>query len=106
MSSGPRPACSYAGFAIESRNGVSGTPTPNAESVEKFGISITVFGYCGVIVETPAIFAGSVECLRAYSSLVSTSAAPPSLVAQIWRRRSGSDTIGEFRTSSIVNAFL
>ena len=39
---------------------------------------------------------------RAYSRLVSTSAAPPSLVAQIWSRRSGSLTIGLASTSSTV----
>ena len=91
---------------IESRNGVSGTCTLAAESVAKFGISITVFGYCGVTVETAGIVTKSVACLRANSMLVRISAAPPSLVAQMSSSRSGSETTAEFITSSTLTAFL
>ena len=59
-----------------------------------------------MIVEIAAIFAKFVACLRAKSSEVSTTAAPPSLVAQISSRRSGSATIGEASTSSSVKTFL
>ena len=59
-SSGPRPACSYAACAIESRKVRSGAGTPNAESVAKFGISMTVFGYDGVTVATAEMRTGSV----------------------------------------------
>ena len=38
-------------YAIESMNVRSGGATAVAESVAKFGISITVFGNCGVTVE-------------------------------------------------------
>ena len=100
------PAASYAVCAIESRNGISGTRAPAAESVAKFGISITVFGYLGVTVETDAITTGRVVCLRANSSLASTSAAPPSEVAQISSRRRGSETTGDSRTSSTLKIFL
>ena len=65
------------------------------ESVAKFGISITVFGYVGVTVETAATFTKSVACLRANSRLDTTRAAPPSLVAQMSSRCSGSATTGD-----------
>jgi len=57
-------------------------------------------------VDTAAMVGKSVACLRAKSVLASTSAAPPSLVAQICIRRSGSDTTGDASTSSTVNTFL
>ena len=50
------------------------------------------------------IVTGFVARRRANSMLESTSAAPPSLVAQIWSRRRGSDTMGEASTSSSVKA--
>ena len=83
---------------------VSGTRAEIAESVEKFGISITVCGKRGVTVETAAILTGFAVCLRANSRLESTSAAPPSLVAQMSSRLSGSETSGDFSTSSSVTA--
>ena len=78
-----------------------------AESVEKFGISMTVLGKVGVTVETASIVtSGSAPPAwrRAKSMDVSTSAAPPSEVAQISRRRSGSATMGEASTSSTVTS--
>jgi hypothetical protein len=53
-SSGPSPDSSYAAAEIESRKLASGSAATAPESVAKFGISITVFGYAGVTVETPA----------------------------------------------------
>ena len=85
----------------------SGGAAPSAESVAKLGISITVFGYRGVTVDTAATFTvprPDVPARRAYESLASTTAAAPSLVAQISSRRSGSDTMGDASTSSSVNA--
>src|SRR5688572_33117469 len=91
---------------MASRKGRAGGASVTDESVEKFGISITEFGNVGVTVEMAATRTGSVECFRAYSMLDSTTAAPPSLVAQMSRRCSGSATIGEARTSSSVTSFL
>ena len=99
------PACAYALCAIESRNGVSGNGTVAAESVAKFGISMTVLGNFGVTVETAAMRAGFAVRLRANSMLASTSAAPPSLVAQISSKRSGSETTADASTSSSENSF-
>ena len=78
-----------------------------AESVEKLGISITVLGNEGVTVETALMVtsgAAPPAWRRAKSMEVSTSAAPPSEVAQISSRRSGSATMGEARTSSTVTS--
>jgi hypothetical protein len=80
----------------------SGTGSVAAESVAKFGISMTVCGKRGVTVETAAMVTGFVVRFRANARLDSTSAAPPSLVAQIWSRRSGSETIAEASTSSTL----
>ena len=55
-----------------------------------------------VDVESGAIVSGFVVRFLAYARLVSTSAAPPSLVAQIWSRRSGSETFAEASTSSTL----
>ncbi len=104
-SSGPKPASAYAPCAIASRNvtGLSGAAA--AESVVKFGISITVFGYDGVTVEIAAIRTGPAAPRRcAYSRLDTTTAAAPSLVAQMSSRRSGSATTGDAMTSSSVTA--
>src|SRR3954451_24840815 len=94
------PASSYAAFAIESLKGVTASlATP--ESVEKCGISMTVCGNAGVTVDTARTRTGSaMPLLFAYSADVSTTAAPPSLVAQISTSRNGSATIGEARMSS------
>ena len=43
----------------------SGGASAAAESVEKFGISMTVLGMRGVTVETARIRTGAVACLRA-----------------------------------------
>ncbi len=78
------------------------------ESVEKFGISITVLGNVGVTVDTASMVTSGVAppaWRRANSMLESTSAAPPSEVAQISSRRSGSATMGDARTSSTVTSF-
>ena len=50
---------------IESLNAISGMPTAAADCVAKSGISIVACGNSGVTVDTPAIFTGSVVCLRA-----------------------------------------
>ncbi len=77
------------------------------ESVAKFGISITVCGKVGVTVETARTRTGDVSPLRrAYSMLVRSTAAPPSEVAQMSSRCSGSATTAEASTSSTVTAFL
>ena len=104
-SSGPIPASAYAASAIESRNDASGSATPHAESVAKLGISITVLGKRGVTVETPVMVTGFDVCRRAKSMLVSTRAAPPSLVAQISSSRRGSAT-GKGLPKSRIFTFL
>src|SRR6516165_3721075 len=81
--------------------------TAAAESVAKFGISITVFGKVGVTVDTASIVtsgAAPPTWRRAKSTLDSTTAAPPSDVAQISSRRRGSATIGDDNTSSTVTS--
>ena len=65
---------------------------------------MTVLGNRGVTVETPAMVTGFDVCRRAKAMLVTTSAAPPSLVAQISSSRSGSATTGEASTSSSVTS--
>ncbi len=45
------PASSYAAWAIDSLNVRSGSPATAEESVERFGMSITVLGKVGVTVE-------------------------------------------------------
>src|SRR5205085_12108441 len=83
----------------------SGGPTAAAEWVAQLGIWITVFGKRGVTVETAATRAGEPSPRRsAKSMLASTTAAPPSDVAQISRRRRGSATMGEASTSSSVTS--
>ena len=96
------PACSYALRAIESRNGdVGRARRRRAESVAKFGISMTVFGIARRHRRDRRDRAPASRVrLRANSMLASTTAAPPSLVAQISSRRSGSETIGDASTSS------
>ena len=72
----------------------------------KFGISITVFGNVGVTVETARMRTGE-RRRRAGLALAadtSTTAAPPSLVAQMSSRCSGSATTGESSTSSTVTS--
>src|SRR6266571_2435761 len=88
---------------MASRKGSSGGATAAAESVAKFGISITVFGYVGVTVDTAATRTGSpTPRSRANARLDNTTAAPPSLVAHTSSRCRGSDTSGEDSTSSSV----
>ena len=67
---------------------------------------MTVWGKRGVMVDTPSMVTRSSvpACRRANSMLVSTRAAPPSEVAQISSRRSGSATMGEASTSSVVTS--
>ena len=71
-----------------------------------FGISMIVLGYTGVTVDTAEIFTGPVVCFRAKSMLERTSAAAPSLVAQMSSKCSGSATTAEPRTSSTLTSFL
>ena len=101
------PACSYAAAPIACLKELSGTGSPAAESVAKFGISMIVFGKVGVTVEIDATrTSDSLEpadpprCRRAYSMDVNTIAAPPSEVAQMSSRRNGLATIGDAITSS------
>ena len=68
------------------------------------GRSMIVFGYVGVTVEMAATFTSPPPWRRANSTEDRTMAAPPSDVAQISSRRSGSATIGLARTSSSVTA--
>ncbi len=64
-----------------------------------------MLGYVGVTVDTAATVSGSVTPRRSASSrLMRITAAPPSEVAQISSRRSGSATIGEASTSSTVTS--
>ena len=81
-------------------------PAVAAESVEKLGISMMVWGKRGVTVDTASMVTRSAvpAWRRANSMLDSTRAAPPSEVAQISSRRSGSATIGEASTSSAVTS--
>ena len=67
---------------------------------------MTVLGYDGVTVEMPMTRTrGRLDARRSeYSVLARTTAAPPSLVAQISRRWSGSETRGDAKTSSAVTA--
>jgi len=87
--------------------GPSTAPTATAESVAKLGISITVWGKRGVTVDTAGIETGvdPAPWRRAKSMLDSTIAAPPSEVAQISSRRSGSATMGDARTSSALTSW-
>ena len=86
--------------------GPSTAPTATAESVAKLGISMTVWGKRGVTVDTAGIDTGVAPApwRRAKSMLDSTRAAPPSEVAQISIRRSGSATMGDASTSSTVTS--
>ena len=73
----------------------------------KFGISITLLGNTGVTVDTARTrTAGrpSVPWRRANAADASTTAAAPSLVAQMSSRCSGEATTGEASTSSTVTA--
>ena len=91
---------------LESRNESSGAATAAAESVAKFGISITVFGKVGETVEIARTRTGDgAPCRRAYSIDASTMAAPPSDVAHISNRCNGWATTGEASASSSVTAF-
>ena len=104
-SSGPRPASAYAPCAIASRKVTGPAGTAAAESVAKSGISMTAFGYDGVTVEIAATRTAPVAPRRrAYSRLDTTTAAAPSLVAQMSSRRKGSATTGDAITSSSVTA--
>ena len=49
------PASSYAAWPIDSLNVRSGSATTSEESVERFGMSNTVFGKVGVTVEIALI---------------------------------------------------
>src|SRR3954463_16562831 len=90
---------------MESRNGSGGAAAATAESVEKFGISMTVLGNRGVTVDTAATRTGEPAPRdRAKSIDDSTRAAAPSDVAQISSSRKGSATIGELSTSSSVTS--
>ena len=74
-----------------------------AESVAMSGRSSTVRGCVGETDETARIRTGSATpCRRAKSTLLSTSAAAPSEVAQMSSSRSGSATTGDAATSSAV----
>ena len=66
------------------------------------GMSRYVFGYCGVTVEIAAMRTCRSRSARpaANSALASTSAAAPSLVAQMSTSRSGSATTGDSAISS------
>ena len=77
-----------------------------AESVAKLGISMTAWGNRGVTVDTASMVTrSSAPAWRGRTPCwYSTRAAPPSEVAQISSRRSGSATIGEARTSSAVTS--
>ena len=75
--------------------------------MEKFGISMTVLGNAGVTVDTASMVTSGGRpppWRRANSMLESTSAAPPSEVAQISSSRSGSATIGDASTSSTLTS--
>jgi hypothetical protein len=72
--------------------------------VAKFGISMTVLGNVGVTVATARSRNEGRPRERANESEVSTTAAPPSEVAQMSSSRSGSATTGEAATSSAVTA--
>ncbi len=64
-----------------------------------------MFGYVGVTVEIAATRTELLAPRRcAYSRLDTTTAAAPSLVAQMSSRRSGSATTGDAITSSSVTA--
>ena len=89
---------------MASRKGSAGAAETADESVAKLGISITVFGYVGVTVDTAATFTKLLACLRAKSRLDTTRAAPPSLVAQMSSRCSGSATTGDSSTSSTLTS--
>ncbi len=81
----------------------SGAAIPAAESVEKSGMSMIVFGKVGETVDTAEIRTGfAIPCFFAYSIEQSTRAAPPSLVAQISKSRSGAATSGDASTSASV----
>ena len=67
-------------------------------------MSMVGWGYVGVTVETARIFTGSTLRLRAYSMLQTTTAAAPSLVAQLSKRRRGSATMGDSSTCSRVKS--
>ena len=88
-----------------------GGATTAEDSVAKLGISITVFGNVGVTLETarirtPGVVADGppMPSSAALASLTSTTAAPPSEVAQMSSRCSGSATTGESSTSSTVTS--
>src|SRR5690606_33856399 len=92
-SSGPIPASSYAVQAIESMNVRGGGSTDAALSDAKYGISSTVFGKRGVTVSTPLTLTALLRPIaRAFAGLTITTAAPPSDVAQMSSRWSGSET--------------
>ena len=86
------------------RNATVGAAIAAAESVAKFGISMMRARVARRHrrERRDAHRLGRVLAARSPCS-VSTSAAPPSLVAQISSKRSGSDTIGEASTSSSVH---
>jgi hypothetical protein len=68
------------------------------------GISMTVLGNVGVTVATARRRNDGRPRERANDADVSTTAAPPSEVAQMSSRRSGSATTGDAATSSPVTA--
>ncbi len=71
----------------------------------KCGISMTVFGNVGATVATARSRRASSPRGRANSDDVSTTAAPPSDVAQMSSRCSGSATTGDASTSSSATSF-
>src|SRR5258705_9420122 len=92
------PASSYAAAAIESRKPRAGGAAVDAESVAKFGISMTVLGKRGVTVETARMHTGGPADpgRRLEDSLEGgRRAGPPSLVAQISSTPRGLATTGD-----------
>ena len=91
---------------MESMNVRAGGATTPEESVAKLGISMTVFGNVGVTLETARTRTppAATPSWRALASDTSTTAAPPSEVAQMSSRCSGSATTGESSTSATVTS--
>ena len=83
----------------------SGAATAVLASVEMLGMSSTVLGKVGVTVEIASIRTGrSTPRRRAYSVLATSTAAPPSEVAQMSSRWSGSLTTALVSTSSTLTS--
>ena len=100
------PASSYAACAIDSLKVRSGSPPTVAASVERLGMSMTVLGNVGVTVEIALIRTGSVEAvlLRRTRCSRAPPRPPPSEVAQMSSRCSGSATTALASTSSALTS--